>query len=329
MERLIGIDYIRAFFSVCVVLVHLGYISPSLIFNKELYPDHKFTTSDFVNFYILLLAVPVFFIASNYLFFIKTRTNYSLLRYLRRIGKIAAFWIILYQIFMHKGWDIVSWIPESPYESLVFVMSGGYTKYYFFISLIGLTIIVHLTKALSVSKILIFFLLTTLLVAMTPILSIKTGIFSLSMHWSFLNFIPYPFAAILVFHIAKKEKHLLYAVLLAICGAFLALLDWFFYVNKGFFNINHYGIPAYTRPSLIFISMAVLLLSVKIEPKRKPLIDFMSKNSLALYCLHPFFIDPAIKLSNGNLLISLFLVLIFSYFTASVMKLFIQHELIN
>jgi peptidoglycan/LPS O-acetylase OafA/YrhL len=74
-ERYIGIDYLRAFFSVCVVLAHLGYISPSLIFNRELYLAHIFTVSDFINFYVILLSVPVFFIISNYFFFRNQKTN--------------------------------------------------------------------------------------------------------------------------------------------------------------------------------------------------------------------------------------------------------------
>ena len=66
-ERIVGIDYLRAVFSVCVVLVHLGYVSPSAIFSEQEYAHHAFTWSDAVNFYVLCLAVPVFLLVSNFL----------------------------------------------------------------------------------------------------------------------------------------------------------------------------------------------------------------------------------------------------------------------
>ncbi len=49
-ERSVSIDYLKAFYSICVVLVHLGYVLPSKIFNRELYLQHRLIASDFINF---------------------------------------------------------------------------------------------------------------------------------------------------------------------------------------------------------------------------------------------------------------------------------------
>ena len=212
-EKYIGIDYLRALFSICVVAVHLGYISPSSIFNKELYINHRFTLSDFVNFYILLLAVPVFFIISNYFFYRKPVGWAVCYQYLKRIIKLAIFWPIfysLYIIFVFKGWPL---IPKSGLELILFIFSGARTIYFYFVSLIGLTIITYFSKSIRIRYIAIFFILTTLLVSSLPLLSMTTGYYIFSIFWNPLNFLPYPFAAILVSRLVglklNKQKQIL------------------------------------------------------------------------------------------------------------------------
>jgi hypothetical protein len=327
MARIVAIDYLRAFFSVCVVLAHLGYISPSLLFDKNKYLFHKFDLSDFLNFYVLLLAVPIFFITSNYLFYIKEMSKNHFIKNVTRIVKLSIFWIIAFQAFMQKGWEIIYLLPTTASELIIFVMSGGHTKYYFFISLLILTAITYFSSSISKPSLVASFIISTLAVALIPIYSIQNNAFILSTHWSLLNFIPYPFAAILVFSF-NKDQRLFYAALFTITGFFFATLDWFFYIDLGFFKINDYAIPAYTRPSLIFLSMSILLIALETNPKEIPIINFMSKNSLALYCIHPFYIEPVLKVFHDQLALSLLVVLFLSYFTAFVLKFFIRQELI-
>lgn len=331
-ERYVGIDYLRAIFSVCVVLVHLGYISKSTIFDGEKYVSHALIISDLVNFYLLLLAVPIFFIVSNFLFYQKREDKSILIKYLKRIGKLVVFWVFVYKVFRYQGWNIIQCLPNTPKQLVFFVMSGGHTIYYFFVSLAVLTIITHFAKRLKLFYVSIFFLATVALVSVLPIFSIATELFVLSAHWSPLNFLPYPFAAILVFHVARMEKAKISPILIIISGAVIVLsvlADWSIYVHRGFFNVNIYAIPAYTRPSLVFISMALLFVAIKTNPKSNPVVLFMSNNSLALYCLHPFFVKPAQDLSNSNLLVSLILVIILSYSSAAILKQFIKRELIK
>jgi peptidoglycan/LPS O-acetylase OafA/YrhL len=331
-ERYIGLDYLRAFFSVCVVLVHLGYVSRSIIFSKDFYLAHTFTVSDFINFYLLLLAVPVFFLISNYLFYRKPQDSLVLSAYLKRIAKIAGFWIVLHIIFKYKGWDFIHSLPKSSMHLAYFIMSGGNTIYYFFISLIGLTVITHLCKRLNIFHVLVLFIITTLFVSILPVLSVKTGHYALIAYWSPLNFLPYPFAAILVFHIAGLDRAKMKPIYMIAAGFLILLLvvaDWTIYINKGFFNVAVFALPAYARPSLVFIGMAALYCAVKLDFKGDSISLFMSNNSLALYCLHPFFILPAKRLSGGSLIFSLFLILIFSYSTAIIIKPFLKQELIR
>ena len=98
-DRLSGVDLIKALFSVAVVVVHLGYVWPSKIFSLKEYCDHSFGPSDAVNFYLLLLAVPLFFLMSNYLYIRKVRDGRYLQKYLLRIVRLACFWIVIHTAF--------------------------------------------------------------------------------------------------------------------------------------------------------------------------------------------------------------------------------------
>ena len=55
------------------------------------------------------------------------------------------------------------------------------------------------------------------------------------------------------------------------------------------FDVNSFAIPAYTRPSLIFL-MAVVASPSALAAGGNAIVRFMSNHSLALYCLHPFFV---------------------------------------
>lgn len=331
-ERSVSIDYLKAFFSICVVLVHLGYISPSKIFNKELYLQHYFIVSDFVNFYILLLAVPIFFITSSYFFSQKPADKLTLFNSVKRIGRLAIFWILFFKIFQNKSWEILLCLPKSVSELISFILSGCNTIYYYFISAIVLTTITHFSKFLNIFHIFIAFIVSIIIVSFLPILAIATDRFILAVYWNPLNFIPYPFAAILVFHLAREMKVILkpaYGILFGFILVGSVVADWTIYINEGFFSVNRYGIPAYTRPSLVFISMAVLFFAGKINFKKNVVIQFLSNNSLALYCLHPFFIPIANRFSGGYLLISLIFTLSLCYLTAILFRHFIQLDLID
>lgn len=331
-ERLTGIDYLKAFFSVCVVLVHLGLISPSLICNKDLYSQHIFTISDFINFYVLLLAVPIFFLISNYLFLRKPGDESTLFAYLKRIGKIALFWTIMLKIFIFHGWGIFKGFPGALKDIPYFILSGGETLYWFFITLLGLTVMTHFARRLHIFHVIAFFIISTIIVAMLPILSVATGKFYLIAHCNPLNFLPYPFAAILVTQLAGSDRANIKPLHIVLAGLIILLfmaLDWTIYVNEGFFRLSPAALPVYSRPSLVLIAMAVLSYAIRANLKQNAVVLFMSNKSLSLYCLHIYFVFLVKWLSINNLFISLLLVLMLSYLTAIIVKQFLQDELIK
>ncbi len=79
VQNIEGIEYLRVVMSKFVVIWHMGGGGSSFIFSKLDYGKHTFVFSDFLNFHILLLAVPVFIFISIYLFS-KTRPSFSILR---------------------------------------------------------------------------------------------------------------------------------------------------------------------------------------------------------------------------------------------------------
>src|SRR5262245_39331601 len=103
-RKIVGIDYLRAIFSVAVVAVHLGYVFPSAIFNEQAYTTHTFGWSDFVTFYVLCLAVPVFISFPPSLYSLKSTDTGALARRLGRIVPLLFFWSLAYQVFFFTGY---------------------------------------------------------------------------------------------------------------------------------------------------------------------------------------------------------------------------------
>ena len=330
-ERFIGLDYVRAFFSVCVVLVHLGYIARSKIFAQDTYLEHTFTFSDGINFYVLLLAVPVFFLISNFLYCFKPQDRTFLAAHLSRTGKLAVFWIGSFLIFKSSGWGIVTSLPKTVSGLFKYLLSGGHTIYYFFISLLFLIIITHFAKQIKPVYVGMLFFLSTVVVAILPLVSIATGNFLLSTFWNPINYLPYPFAAILLFHLSKSRAQKIrwrFLVPVIFLFALAAAADWTIYIDEGFFQVNRYAIPAYMRPSIVLLATGIVWVAINIRHKPNRVIRFMSNNSLALYCLHPFFVEPAKTITDNRILPSLVLVLLFSYAAGVILRKFLSKGLI-
>ncbi len=320
----------------CVVLGHLGYVSPSLIFNRNRYAAHTLTWSDVFNFYGIILSVPIFFIIACYLMAKRPRDRAYLWAYLKRIGKLTVFWVILLKVFQSSGWDIVDLLPTDLSGLFAFVLSGGRSLYYFFVSLILLTIIVYCSKRLATTWIVILFVLSTVILTALPVVSLWTGWFRLSIFWNPLNFFPYPFAAILIWRWVQSDRPTRswvgLIVGLAVLSAGSAVLDWTVLVDKGFFNIQRYALPGFARPALVFIAMAMLLLAIRLPLKPLAPVTFMAKYSLALYCLHPFFIEVGGNLGRrigvGQQLFALVISVLLSYAAVLILKGFLNKDLL-
>ncbi|HKB02083.1 MAG TPA: acyltransferase family protein, partial [Gemmataceae bacterium] len=260
--RIVGLDYLRAIFSVCVVAVHLGYVFPSDIFDPDRYAEHTFTWSDLVNFYVLCLAVPVFVLISTYLYSLKPADTRALGRRLGRILRLLVFWSLAFQIFFFTGYGFPKQIPRDPGRFALYLLTGGDTVYYFFVSLALVTVVTHYCQRLSDRAVWVLFATSTAVVGILPLLHRETGYLVLGHHANPLNFLPLAFAGLGLARLSRAgdDRTLDWVGLAALgLGVAAALLDWTTYVDPCFFKVNRFALPAYTRPSVVFLAVAVLV----------------------------------------------------------------------
>lgn len=332
-----GIEYLRVILSVFVVAWHMGIAGRSTIFFKTQYRHHVYTLSDFFNFQLFLVAVPTFMLISAYLYVSKTRDDQYLLSRLKRLILLIWFWGILFNIhwYLSKGQFRITDI--NTYGSIITtIMRAGNTPYYFFVSLIVCLVITHSIRNLNTKILILGLLVSFMFLTLLPIMAQQYNYHNLMTFWNPLNFIVYPFSAILM--VRKKEMLLKYfRSIIFICismTVILSFLEWQLYLfdhqlEKGL------RFPAYTRPSLTFSAFLLLFIALKFQPRLTKTIKFMSLYSLALYCIHPFIIWPN-KIFNIILvddkvlssIINLTLVILLSYIIAWILRRFISTKLL-
>ena len=337
--RVVGIDYLRAAFSVAVVGVHLGYVFPSAIFDEQHYAEHTFGWSDFLNFYVLCLAVPAFVLISTFLYARKPADAAGLGRRLWRIARLLVFWSVALQIFRYGGFEAVKHVPRDSKELALYLLRGGNTYYYFFVDLIFVTVVTHGATRLSSPAVWGLFAASTLMVGVLPMLHRETHNLFLALNANPFNFVPFAFAGVGLARLsAAGDDRALGRVGLGCLtlAAASAILDWTAYVDPVFFQVNEYALPAYTRPSLVFLAVAVVVLALRFRWPENAVMRFMAVHSLAVYCLHPFFVDAKQKMVQvlhlnpaGAALVPWAVVLALSYAGSVVLPAFLRPELVR
>jgi hypothetical protein len=337
-HRIEGFDYAKVIMSLFVVIWHMHGIEKSLIFSKENFQQHSFSLSDLLNFNILLIAVPCFIFMSNYLYATKIAHIKILLHRLKRIAVLLAFWTFAIIIWQDGQKGLEQLQPESLPSLINIILTAGHTIYYFFISLIITLTLTHSLLRLSNGWLIAGMLISLALLAYLPFLTKTYNIYSLSAFWNPLNFTPYSFAAVII----ARHHHLLMPIRYKL--TFIAIMlyclttifEWHYLTGRIFFDGQGYGIPAYTRTSLFWGVIAIAVISLNPCIKAPKLILFMSRYSLALYCLH-FFLMGSISrftatLSSNHALTTwsaIIFVIILSYGIAWVLKkFFLKPELL-
>lgn len=333
--RIVGVDYLRAFMSIFVVVWHMGGGGRSLIFSKDRYLEHVFTVSDFVNFHLLLLAVPTFIFVSIYLYASKPVSITAFKKQFARILILLTFWPIAFILYKNGYRGLLAIALGSPVDVVYTALRAGHTIYYYFSSLIICLFIAHLFLQLNRNLQLSVFLISIVLLASLPLFTKMTDFYPLSAYWSPLNFIPLSFAAALFAQnkntiLENKEIVLLLSVVLSVC---FSIYEWKYSVGQISFSGQGYAIPGYTRVSLLFAVIAVFVIALSPRIKANRVIKYMARYSLGLYCLHPFLISPVKRLvticvQNETVVryISIMLVVVFSYILAMLLEKYYLRE---
>jgi len=228
VQHIEGIDYLRVVMSIFVVIWHMGGGGSSFIFSKLDYGKHTFVFSDFLNFHILLLAVPVFIFISIYLFSIK-QPSFSILRKrVARLGLLITFWPLIL-IFYNKGYQGLVSLPWTPAANAVYTtFQAGQTIYYFFPSLILCLFVAFFFLRLNRHFQITAMLSSLALLAILPVFTKFSNFYIASAYWNPFNFIPLTFAAVLVakntsFILKRRTMVIAFSLLLSL---FFAIFEW-------------------------------------------------------------------------------------------------------
>jgi hypothetical protein len=336
--RIDGIDYLRAACSVFVVVWHMKAAGHSLIFSRERLAEHTFNLSDFLNFHILLLAVPTFIFVSAFLYAYRGPGYPALIERTKRLLILAVFWPVALTVSSHGLSGIIKIIPTSINHFAFFVLRAGYTPYYFFVSLMICLFVTDLAYRMSRTSQILGFVFSSALLTILPQITRHTGIFLLSVYWCPLNFIPFSFAAVLAarnLHHINTHRFKLAAASILACALF-AVFEWKYSVDAMFFDIEGaIAIPAYTRTSLVFGVLALSIPALNMGVKSYGIVKYMSKYSLSLFCIHIFIMSPAKKVVAGIIkdsvlcsLVSIITVILGCYLIAFISKNFLKEKVL-
>ncbi len=294
-QRIDGIQWLRAILSLFVVVWHLGGAGKTALWDDR-YLQHQANVSDLISFQILLLAVPGFMLISNYLLAVAHPNADIAWKRTQRVIVLLLFWPLAFTLYQ-TGWGgvVAAW-PQTAERAIVYVLTGGHTVFYFFVSLLLTYGVTLLAMNVSTTVNIALLVASTGAVAAAPLAAIAYGNAELAAYWSPLNFLPYSFAGLIILRLFGPDSPRLRAsgVALALIAAGIAIawLEWPSYRNAVFFQTEGVAYPAYARASLVLHASALLIVMIHWAPRPPAVIEFMATHSLALYCLHLFMTEP-------------------------------------
>jgi len=320
-----GFDYLRAIMPIGVVALHMEVFGRHTLHGPQEYRSHIFSLPDLINYQVLCLAVPIFFLVSLFLFSEKAHNNRGyFLRRAERLVYIYIFWLTLFILWrggMHRMLPVY-----DVKHFVILVMSGGPSAFYFFFSLLFLTCIAFFALKLPRRILWLFLAVSVMLLWFMPYLVFRTDLYSsLVAAWNPANFLVYVFVAVLV---SKYRAHSHFSpslksfriMMLVLTLVFLSssVFEWHWMVNERNFASNQHIIPPYTRLSVAAGSSLIFLLSLYISRPPASWIKFLSDYSLGLYCFHLFIIEMNDKIMSmlrlsANIAVKFLMVLIVSY----------------
>lgn len=320
-SRLEGFDIFRAIFSISIIAykTKLFYLPTFLVPTSA-----SFFLSDYILSGIVgAIAVPVFLQMSLFIFDSKRNklgSSYFFESRLPRLIKLYLFWIILITLYDILFVDKIL-VFEQNFSSLkrimLFVVSGHNTPYFFFFSLIFLTIcseilisfLKQINEAYRARVIYLLLLISCMWIftcsALDSIINYKwiqlsflENINKLT-RWDYnpLNFLPYIFTAAITSHeydggkikeLNKFTKQKL-TFLLSLSIIFF-VLEWTLTSNKFLIQVDQAPLDHYMRLSLLFGSWFLLYIALIFKQQAPRILKAISNLSLGIYGFHVFFI---------------------------------------
>lgn len=309
--HLYGIEYGRALLSVFVVAWHFKVFGITPLFDRSIELPYRPSWMDVINANVLLIAVPWFLLASSYLYARRQKTIKQLLQRCIYFLSLMLFWALLSAFFsggIQAVHDRISALIDEP----LYEMSIGMSSiYYFFFSLSIVMVLTHICMKLENRFVAVWAISGAALLVFFQYMTQERSVGWTSAFWNPLNFLIIPPIAVLITRSVLQPKMPL-IILLVLASTTLAVLEWRYLVNTAYFASGGFAFPVYTRVSLYLISLAGLLLCLRIHQLPITPIRFMSDHSLSLYILHPFVITYFWQMGT----IGFFLTIAFCYVIA-------------
>ncbi|MBD2578280.1 acyltransferase [Oscillatoria sp. FACHB-1406] len=301
-----GFEYLRA---ICCLLVVIRHTDALRIFEFN-----NIFLGQIIDFFyqnISLLAVPIFFQISLYLFYEKQREkpNYFYQKRFYKLLSIYAFWVpiaVLGKIYL--GEIESSRMLTEPLYLMWVIMTGGDTLFYFLFSLIFLSFLADLkmrvksywqpSERIWIGVEYSLFFLTCLLLIVQSTIGVTLKSYPWVAHNNPLNFLPYIFSAYLIWQKNKDTKNdqnyrwqnetLAIAVILGVIIFSIVLEGRFFNLSDAPQVFLYDRLPQYARVSCVLSSSLITYLFIRYNPKPNAFVVLLSFCSLGIYCIHKF-----------------------------------------
>lgn len=278
-----GFDYLRAILSLAVIAIHTNLLTAHGKFSLE---ETGINIFDIIQFNLFFLAVPVFLLISLFLFYKK---NGTLLKDGRRIYQLVilyVFWTSIWILFKDTR------PRDGIYETLIFLMRGGKSIFWFFFSLTFTTALAAVTRKLSPRLTWIALCISLFVIALFPILNMADPAYQyLVAFWNPLGFIPYVFAArLFVYYENIAKSHRSIQLILLVTFIALCCIEWLTLIHPNHRLVQFVEMPIYSRVSVAIGASLLFIAALKIQSSPPRFIQLLSASSLGLYCTHPFLV---------------------------------------
>lgn len=289
-----GFDYGRAFFILAVVGWHTQVLGSA----RVLRPDEAGASlpvdvPGVIYLNVLLLAVP-FFLTSSLVLYARARQAEDgrgrFARRLTRLAWLAGFWVAVWSLTRGIGH------VDSGF-AVQFVFSGGHSVFYFLIELCLLTAVMEAALRLGLADRPRATMALALLAALLPILRIPIADAlrghdaGLLAYWSPLNFLVYPFLALVVLQFAARRQLPRWWLVPALLGyVSLTVVEWALMVSGRAFATDGTVLSPYARPSVMLAAGVITLALLGVRREAPRAVRGLSDLSLGVYCVHPFLV---------------------------------------
>ena len=283
-----GFDYLRVFFMSMVLLAHTNFFA-TFGDQRQAAIGPGPNIWDLLFFQLQSTAVPAFVLMSLLLFSVKTPTWKRSWDRVKKLAYLYVFWV--------TAWVLYSKSRPEPglYGLFEFLIRGGGWVLYTFVVLMIVTPLSVVAHRMS-QKSTWLGLAISMLVVIATFAYLHDGYkwVRCYYYWVPTCFVMMPFAAVLLVPRLKQLKSSTalrwkWVLGLLLIAAICALVEWHFSAPSSYIDhLRRVWLPKHARPSVQFTAMALIVASLGVKSEVNVIVRFFARNSLGVYCLHPF-----------------------------------------